>query len=160
MYRLAAFLILATAPLLSLQAGELRFHVAPDESTWVSSGNRLACHLSQKIPYFGKALFTSHAGGGLTLSFLLEREPGKKQRTARLRAIPPPWKHKTPSIEIAKATLNTGKTPVVFGRNAALRALYELEKGKLSDRRVCPSAHPFHHIALGAPPDRGPQIHG
>jgi len=59
----------------------------------------------------------------------LEREPGKKRRTAHLRAVAPPWKHKTRSIEIAKVTLKTGKTPVVFGRNAALRTLYELEKG-------------------------------
>ncbi len=129
MYRLFPLLILVTAPLFSLQAGELRFGVAPDESAWHSSGNKLACQLSQKIPYFGKALFTSHAGGGLTLSFLLEREPGKKRRTARLRAVPPPWKHKMPATEIAKITLDTGKTLVVFDRNAALRTLYELEKG-------------------------------
>ncbi len=129
LHRLATFIVLIFSSPLALQAGELRFDVAPDESTWSSSGDRLACRLSQKIPHFGQALFTSHAGGDLTLSFSLEREPGKKRRTAHLRAVAPPWKHKTRSIEIAKVTLKTGKIPVVFGRNAALRTLYELEKG-------------------------------
>ncbi len=129
LHRLIALIILIASPSLALQAGELRFNVAPDESIWSSSGDSLACRLSQKIPHFGQALFTSRSGGALTLSFLLEREPGKKRRTAHLRAVAPPWKHKTRSVEIAKVTLNTGKTLAVFDRSAALRALYELEKG-------------------------------
>ncbi len=128
-HRLVALVICVASPLPPLLAGELRYGVTADESQWSSSGNRLACRLSQKIPYFGQALFTSRAGGGLTLSFQLEREPVKKRRVAHLRATPPPWKHDIPDVDIAKVTLNTGKTLVVFGRSAALRALYELEKG-------------------------------
>ncbi len=127
--RLFPAIIIAISPLLTAQAGELHFAVAPDESRWSSSGNVLECRLSQQIPHFGKALFTSRAGGGLTLSFLLEREPAKKTRVAHLRAVPPPWKHKTRTVDIARVTLKTGSTPVVFGRNATLRTLYELEKG-------------------------------
>ena len=129
LHRLVTLVVLIASPWLALQAGELRFEVAPDESAWSSSGDRLACRLSQEIPHFGQAVFPSRAGGDLTLSFLLEREPGRKRRTAHLRAVAPPWKHKTHPVEIAKVTLNTGKTLVVFDRNAALRALYELEKG-------------------------------
>ncbi len=127
--RLVALFVITSLPSLALQAGELRFDVAADESVWSSSGNRLACRLSQNIPYFGQALFTSRAGGDLTLSFRLTREPGGKRRTAHLRAITPPWKPRIDPVEIARVTLSTGKTPVVFSRNTALRTLYELEKG-------------------------------
>ena len=95
----------------------------------VQLGDRLSCRLSQEIPRFGSARFTSRAGGGLSLSFRLEREPARKRRMARLQAVPPPWKHKSGNVEIAKTTLSTGSTPVTFGRDAALRTLYELEKG-------------------------------
>ncbi len=129
---LPALVIAITAALLPLVAahgGELRFGVAPERSAWSSSGDRLFCHLTQRIPRFGSARFTSSAGGGFALAFRLEREPARKRRVARLLAVPPPWRHKSGSVEIARATLSTGSTPVVFGRDAALRTLYELEKG-------------------------------
>ncbi len=123
---LILFLGLSSLP---LWGGELRFSVPADESSWSSSGDKLACQLSQEIPRFGTARFIARAGGGIELSFLLAREPAKKRRTATLRAIPPPWKHKTRPVEIAKATLHTGKKLVTFPRDATLRTLYELEKG-------------------------------
>jgi len=129
LHQLTIAIVLIILPSLFLHAGELRYSVSPGESVWLSSGNRLACQLSQKIPYFGKALFTSHAGGNFTLSFQLERESVKKRRLAYLRAVAPPWKHKTLPVEIAKTTMKTGNIPAVFGRNAALRTIYELEKG-------------------------------
>ncbi len=114
---------------LPLFGSELRFPVPVDESTWSSSGDKLACELSQDIPHFGTARFTARAGGGLELSFLLTREPAKKRRTATLRAVAPPWRHTSRSVEIAKTTLHTGKKLVTFSRDATLRTLYELEKG-------------------------------
>ncbi len=125
----AASLLLSLLLTPAAAGGELRFGVAPDDSAWSSSGDRLSCHLSQRIPRFGSARFTSKAGGGFSLSFQLEREPARKRRQARLLAVPPPWRHKTGKVEIAKVTLSTGSTPVTFGRDAALRTLYELEKG-------------------------------
>ena len=129
--RLLFFVALLWLFSLPLQGSELRFAVPADESSWSSSGDKLACQMWQEIPRFGTARFTARAGGGLDLSFLLKREPAKKRRTATLRAVPPPWKHKPSSREIARTTLHTGKKLVTFSRDATLRTLYELEKGML-----------------------------
>jgi len=129
--RLLFFVTLLWLFSLPLQGSELRFAVPADESSWSSSGDKLACQMWQEIPRFGTARFTARAGGGLDLSFLLKREPAKKRRTATLRAVPPPWKHKTRPLEITRTTLHTGKKLVTFSRDATLRTLYELEKGML-----------------------------
>ncbi|HFC53111.1 MAG TPA: hypothetical protein ENJ43_01610, partial [Gammaproteobacteria bacterium] len=118
---LIVFLLAAQLPSPAAHGGELRFGVAPDDSAWSSGGNRLSCHLSQQIPRFGGARFTSKAGGGFSLSFRLEREPARKRRQARLLAVPPPWRHETGKVEIAKTTLSTGSTLVTFSRDASQR---------------------------------------
>ncbi len=128
LFRLLLTVLLGLSSL-PLQGSQLRYGVPADESSWSSSGDKLTCQLWQDIPRFGTAQFTARAGGGLELSFLLKREPAQKRRTATLRAVAPPWKHKVRTVEIAKATLHTGKKLVTFPRDATLRTLYELEKG-------------------------------
>jgi outer membrane protein OmpA-like peptidoglycan-associated protein len=90
----------------------------------------LKCSLSQSIPRFGKAEFNSFAGGRVTLSFLMRREyPLAGGARAVLLVQPPAWRSNYPVRQLAATQLQPHPKSVVFERDIALRALYELERG-------------------------------
>jgi outer membrane protein OmpA-like peptidoglycan-associated protein len=112
------------------QAGVQQFGASLQESNWSARGDILECNLAQTIPGFGRAVFTAAAGGRLNLAFELEREQPARPVDASLRSMAPPWKAHIPEKSIAEVRLEPREArTAVFGRDAALRALFELEKG-------------------------------
>lgn len=121
--------LLLTGPLLVF-AAERHFYAPIHDAAWTTSGNILKCTLSQELPNFGRANFNAYAGGNVTLVYELAREkPVRPVQKAVLRSEPPHWKQNISSHDIKTMPISPGKDAIIFSRDAALRALYELEQG-------------------------------
>ena len=111
-------------------AGERHFYAPIHNAAWTTSGNILKCTLSQELPNFGRVNFNAYAGGNFTLVYELAREkPVKPVQKAVLRSEPPHWKQNVASRDIKTMPISPGKDAIIFSRDAALRALYDLEQG-------------------------------
>ena len=126
-YILLPFLLLGVLP---VGAGERHFYAPIHDAGWNTTGNILQCSLSQELPNFGRVVFNSYAGGNFTLVYELAREkPVQPVQKAVLRSEPPHWKQNIASRDITTASILPGRDAIIFGRDGALRALYELEQG-------------------------------
>lgn len=111
-------------------AGERHFYAPIHDAAWTTNGNILKCTLSQELPNFGRVNFNAYAGGNFTLVYELAREkPVYSVQKAVLRSEPPHWKQNVSSRDIKTMSISPGKDAIIFSRDAALRALYELEQG-------------------------------
>ncbi|MBD3671108.1 MAG: OmpA family protein [Gammaproteobacteria bacterium] len=130
MSRLLIIMTLLMVGIFPAAGGERHFYTPIHDAGWRTDTGVLQCSLSQQIPNFGTVTFTSYAGGNFTLMYNLEREkPVRPVQKAVLSAEPPPWRQNIRASEITTTTLVPGKKAIIFSRDAALRALYELEKG-------------------------------
>lgn len=113
----------------TVAADEISYAPPIHDAAWQTQGDILKCSLSQAIPNFGKAEFDSYAGGRITLSFIMQREYPLRGGHAVLLVQPPVWRSNYPVRQLAATSMDPSHTAVVFERDIALRALYELERG-------------------------------
>ena len=130
MGRIYLFVTMCLVSIFPATGGERHFYAPIHDAAWTTTGNILKCTLSQELPNFGRVNFNAYAGGNFTLVYELAREkPVHPVQTAVLRSEPPHWKQNVSSRDIKTMSISPGKDAIIFSRDAALRALYELEQG-------------------------------
>lgn len=123
--------------LLSVSVGtiaqaELRGYEAPLESAkWTLEGSPIKCSLTQDIPSYGVASFTSLASRKSNMNFDLALRGYNSTRVtdATLTSEPPLWKHNQPSKSMGSVTMFPGNIPVNIKNRKAWNLLVQLEKG-------------------------------
>lgn len=115
-------------PLGTASAALQRYVASEHESTWVSSSSRMYCSLTHEIPFYGKAVFQSRAGGELGLSVEVLRKP-HKTGLARLISTAPSWKHETRERDLGQVSYKVDQTPFSLQHIPSRRVLSELEQG-------------------------------
>ncbi len=112
------------------QAGQRRYQADIDESQWDYSGNALHCELSQEIPFYGKATFSSEAGRpNLDFQLVVSRNQPQEFVQASLRSEAPTWRPRENQKFIDNIELLPAKSIVDFSHDRAWRMLSELEQG-------------------------------
>ncbi|MDH5360079.1 MAG: OmpA family protein [Gammaproteobacteria bacterium] len=130
MARMFLFISMCLVGAFPATAGERHFYAPIHDAAWTTSGDILKCTLSQELPNFGSVRFNAYAGGNFTLVYELAREkPVQPVQKAVLRSEPPHWKQNIASYDITTMSIQPGRDAIIIPRNAALRALYELEQG-------------------------------
>ncbi|MGM0412214.1 MAG: hypothetical protein ACQERG_02770, partial [Pseudomonadota bacterium] len=122
--------LLSLAVLLAATAapaeGVRDFRASLHEARWSVSGDRMACRLTQRIPEFGRAVFTAGAGNRVHLTFEMDRDPSPRAVRARLQVVAPPWRNER-DRRLERATIRANdRTLVVFSGESARRALHAL----------------------------------
>ena len=114
----------------SAQAGNRRYQADIDESRWDYNGSALHCELSQEIPLFGKATFSSEAGRpNLDFQLAVSRNQPQEFVQASLRSEAPIWRPRENQKFIDNIDLMPAKSIVEFSHDRAWRMLSELEQG-------------------------------
>lgn len=98
------------------------------ESVWHTAGDPLACRLSHDIPEYGRAVFIRHAGGALEFRLDLSQRPGHDGE-ARIRLLPPPWKHDITPQELGTVAFSNHSSPFRLQGERAGVLLASLENG-------------------------------
>ncbi|MFP4695483.1 OmpA family protein [Thiohalospira sp.] len=105
------------------------FRASLNEARWSVSGDRMSCRLTQRIPDFGRAVFTAGAGNRIHLTFEMDRDPSPRAVRARLQVVAPPWRSE-PDRPLDRTTVRANdRNLVVFSGEPARRALHALEEG-------------------------------
>ncbi len=111
---------------------DLRQYEPPLESAnWAFEGTKLKCDLSQDIPHYGVASFSSGASRKSNMNFdlSLRRYNSTKVTQAVLTSEPPIWKHNKASKTIGPVAMYPGDTPINIKNQAAWNILVQLEYG-------------------------------
>jgi len=89
------------------------------------------CRLSQDIPYYGKAEFTSLPGKGRKIDFSLtvRRNQAMKDGVASIKSIAPVWRKGAAQLELGQTTVSPGVTPITVKNAEAWQLLSVLEEG-------------------------------
>ncbi len=108
-----------------------RYVATPQQSQWEMVGNStLACRLSQPIPTFGEAVFSSRSSKKINLDFELKmRRPMGETRNVSLISMPPQWRPGERAGRIADLKFFKQFDGYVGGQTA-WSILSELEKGR------------------------------
>lgn len=130
MYRFVAFIIylLFILPV----SAELRDYGAPlDSANWALQGSSLRCSLTQNIPQYGMATFSSSASRKSNMNFDLSLRRYNPTRVAEaiLSSEPPLWRHDMSRKIIGPVTLFPGTRPINIKNRAAWELLTLLEQG-------------------------------
>ena len=136
----------------SVQAvASIRYYGASIEDTqWnVTESNRLQCELKHKIPRYGNAVFTSHAGKLLNMEFELDMvKLPDNYDIAGVYSVAPEWMPGEPTKTIADMKLRkqfNGDLP----KQAAWTMLSELEKGFVPTIYYQDWYSPFDKVSVG-----------
>ncbi|MFT5452491.1 MAG: outer membrane protein OmpA-like peptidoglycan-associated protein [Enterobacterales bacterium] len=111
---------------------DLRDYEAPlDSAKWALEGSAIKCSLTQEIPLYGMASFTSLASRKSNMNFdlALRRYNANRVTEAVLSSEPPLWKHNSPSKPMGAVTMFPGDTPVNIKNRKAWNLLVQLEQG-------------------------------
>ena len=111
---------------------DFRNYEAPlDSATWALNGSPIECSLTQDIPQYGVAVFTSAASRKSNMNFdlSLRRYNPSKVSEAILSSEPPLWRHDKLRKVIGAITLFPGATPINIKNQNAWGLLTELEQG-------------------------------
>lgn len=127
-FRSMTFLLLAFALSAPAVAGELRYVANVHQSTWTSSSSRLRCTLTHQIPYYGKAVFESTAGGRIDFYIQPKRKP-HAVGMAKLVAAVPDWNHDGMVRDLGSVNYTVESKPFKLDDLMARRLLLELEQG-------------------------------
>ena len=122
------FSLLLTTPMLA----DFRDYEAPlDTANWKLDGSPIQCSLTQDIPYYGIASFTSAASRKSNMNFdlSLRRYNPTKITQAELSSEPPLWKHDQPRKLMGQITMFPGTIPVNIKNRNAWSLLTQLEQG-------------------------------
>ncbi len=98
------------------------------ETGWGLINTPQRCELVHVIPRYGRAVFWQIRQDDLHFA-LYVRQPPVADARARVRAVPPSWKHDSQTRELGDLPIAKGVNPIRTGRQLALRLYYELEKG-------------------------------
>jgi outer membrane protein OmpA-like peptidoglycan-associated protein len=99
------------------------------QSRWQFIRSDSECVLTHQIPRYGRAMFWQTREHPLRFALYVEQPP-ISDGYATLRSVPPEWMHGAGTRELGKITIQGGSSPVVWGRERALRLYYELENGR------------------------------
>jgi len=111
---------------------DLRDYKAPlDTAKWALEGSAIKCSLTQEIPLYGFASFTSLASRKSNMNFdlALRRFNSNSVTEAVLSSEPPLWKHDRPSKAMGAVTMFPGDVPVNIKNRKAWNLLVQLEQG-------------------------------
>ena len=120
-------LILLCAP--SLLAGTQHFQAPLTTVKWAPSAGKLHCSLSHDIPLYGRAVFARSAGHALGFRMDVKQGARREGDRARLRSLPPGWRHAEDGLDLGEIEVRRGNTPFQLGEPLARRMLAELQKG-------------------------------
>lgn len=109
-------------------AAERHYQPAMESAHWTTKGTPLRCSLSQTIPGYGRAVFSKSAGEPLAFKLTVRRRPTAGGR-ARLRSVPPPWRHDARVHELGLVAYGTSSAPFHFSGNKPRVMMAELERG-------------------------------
>ncbi len=98
------------------------------ESRWLGESSPLRCELQHPIPRFGTARFFRAAGKDLQFE-LAAIWASQRRAPALLDSVAPAWKHPHEQRLLTRLEDSGDKLPFRLQRAAALRLLYELERG-------------------------------
>ena len=123
-----SFFIVPTA---IIQADFPAYEAPLDIAAWTLNGSAIECSLTQDIPHYGMAAFTSSASRKSNMNFdlSLRRHNPSRVTEATLSSEPPLWKHNKPSKPMGQVTMFPGASPVNMINNDAWNILTELEQG-------------------------------
>lgn len=115
----------ATPP---VAASRQHFEASWEQSLWQVQAERGRCSLVHDIPRFGQARFAQASGGAFQFSVDIPQAPLRVEQ-ARVRSVPPAWKHDSDAIELGAYRLTTERKILELPAAEALRLYYELENG-------------------------------
>ena len=126
--------VLPTAVLLysisSVTLAGMQHYQAPLETVnWQTSSKKMHCTLSHEIPLYGTATFAQTAGHKLAFKLVVKRKASRTRDRARLRALPPEWKHQVNAVDLGDVPIHKGDTPFQLEEELSRRMLVELQKG-------------------------------
>lgn len=124
---LGLLLLLSCTP--PLQAGTQHFQAPLNAVKWEPLAEKLRCSLSHEIPLYGRAVFARSAGHELGFSLHVKQSARRKGDRARLRSLPPGWRHGEDGLDLGEIEIRRGNTPFQLGEPLARRMLAELRKG-------------------------------
>ena len=126
---IGAIAVVVTLSAPSLAASLQRHFESPiTESVWRTAGTPLECRLSHEIPEYGRAVFTRHAGGALDFHLRLVQRPGHAGQ-ARIRVVPPPWKHNVVARDLGTVAFADRNAPFRLQGDRAAVLMASLEEG-------------------------------
>ena len=109
-------------------AEQTHFSASIHEADWIFEGNRVQCHLIQRIPGFGEARFTQYAGGHSEFSLMkwtALKQPTKGQWTAE----PAAWQINQKVEVVAQVHLKKGRQLTIFKTARSNQLLDALHRG-------------------------------
>ena len=126
LYRNIAVLLL---PLLWLQpVFATDYTNAINNGQWQAHSSVFECSLEQKVPYFGKVVFETHAGRNSCV-YLQSRPHRFRAGEARFLARSPVWMEEPQVFEFDKVALKQGLRPFWKGSDYAEKMLAQLQSG-------------------------------
>ncbi len=122
--------LLATLTVASgADAATQHFGASLSQSRWQFTRSDHECVLIHEIPRWGRAVFWQTRTHPLRFA-LHVAQPPVRDGYATLSSVPPGWMHEAATRELGKIPIQSGHTPVLWGRERALRLYYELENGR------------------------------
>lgn len=109
-------------------AAQRHYELPMTEAAWRVHGDRLKCALTQRIPDYGRAVFTQRAGRKVELH-LVVRQPLPSSGHAQLRAEPPPWWHNVAARDLGSVAFNNSTSPFAFAGDMPQAIFAALERG-------------------------------
>jgi sodium-type flagellar protein MotY len=97
--------------------------------SWQTTSKKRYCSLSHDIPLYGTATFAQSAGEQLGFTLTAKRQASRNKDRARLRALPPEWKHHVSVVDLGEVAVHKGGTPFQLKEDLSRRLLVELQKG-------------------------------
>jgi len=110
-------------------AGIQHYQAPLGNVSWQTSSEKLHCTLSHEIPLYGTATFAQAAGHKLEFKLVVKRQASRVRDRARLRALPPEWKHQVSVVDLGEIPIHKGDTPFQIKEDLSRRMLVELQKG-------------------------------
>ncbi|THB67812.1 MAG: OmpA family protein [Gammaproteobacteria bacterium] len=98
------------------------------ESSWKASSTKAACHISQKIPYYGEIIFTHRADDVIVTNIWVDNPP-TTEGYARLYSIPPQWKPNQTNLDLGRIKVTPSQRPFYLKHRLSRRLMKELELG-------------------------------
>jgi len=115
----------------NVQASYRHYEAKIENSMWSSSGNKLQCKLTHKVPGYGDAVFTSTASFHQNLLFELYpiRNTAFNEGKAVVKTIAPEWQaNELPSV-LGEVNVYKGKSPFYIKDKLPWKMLLALETG-------------------------------
>jgi outer membrane protein OmpA-like peptidoglycan-associated protein len=114
---------------MTVLAGTQHYQAPLDSVHWEASSKKLHCSLKHDIPLYGQATFAQTAGEKLGFTLKVKRNASRNKDIARLRSMPPEWKHQIAVVDLGNVPVIKGAIPFKVEEDLSRRMLAELQKG-------------------------------